>query len=283
MPIFDQISIYGPGLLGASIAMAIREREISKKIKIWARRAETLEICREKPWCDYVTDDTHSGYRGSELIVLCTPVENIITLIEQILPKTESGVLITDVGSVKNDICASADCFQNLQCGDFVGAHPMAGSDKSGLNHASSNLFDDRTCFVTPLKHTQTSSVDKVTNFWTSLGMSIQLESPEKHDWIVAQTSHLPHFISSSLARYLESTNLECSSLGGAGLRDSTRIAGGDPELWAQIMRSNQENLVEALKLWLKSTEEALGFLNDGKWEELKAFLEEGAIFRKNL
>ena len=117
MPIFDQISIYGPGLLGASIAMAIREREISKKIKIWARRAETLEICREKPWCDYVTDDTHSGYHKSELIVLCTPVENIITLIEQILPKTESGVLITDVGSVKNDICASADFFQNLQCG----------------------------------------------------------------------------------------------------------------------------------------------------------------------
>ena len=76
---------------------------------------------------------------------------------------------------------------------------------------------------------------------------------------------------------------MECSSLGGAGLRDSTRIAGGDPELWAQIMRSNQGNLVEALKLWLKSTEEALGFLNDGKWEELKAFLEEGAIFRKNL
>ena len=194
MPIFDQISIYGPGLLGASIAMAIREREISKKIKIWARRAETLEICREKAWCDYVTDDTHSGYQGSELIVLCTPVENIITLIEQILPKTESGVLITDVGSVKNDICASADCFQNLQCGDFVGAHPMAGSDKSGLNHASSNLFDDH-FFFAPLKCTQTSSVDKVTNFWTSLGMSIQLESPENTTGLWLKPAICPFYI----------------------------------------------------------------------------------------
>ena len=283
MPIFEQVAILGPGLLGASLATAVRERKICERIVVWGRKEERLESCRAKPWCDFADRDLQKILFGSDLIVCCTPVDSIREMVGEIMPRTVKDVLVTDVGSVKESICREAREASTEESGTFVGSHPMAGSEKSGMEFASADLFLGRTCILTPDEDCPDEEVKRLTEFWGLLGMKIQVESPCRHDEIVANVSHLPHFLASSLGQYLSKRPKEWMEASGQGLRDTTRIAQGDAGLWLEIMKANQSKLSDSLDHWTKSLEEAKEFLRKGEWENLEKFLADGAHLRKSL
>jgi cyclohexadieny/prephenate dehydrogenase len=276
---FQQISILGPGLLGASLALAMKKRGLCQRVHSWSRRSETRAQAMQADWCDAVFDQARAACEGSDLVVVCTPVETIVPIIEQIASSLRPDALVTDVGSTKNLISREA---QGIAV-NFIGSHPMAGSELKGMGHASHNLFDGAACFVTPLDGDRDSEIVRLQNLWQAIGMRVVTTNPEKHDEIVAHISHLPHLLASCLCGYLGGMDANWKSLAGGGLRDTTRIAAGDPTLWKQILEQNREEILRAIDGFEGELQALKGALLDKKTPELIARLERGKQFRDSL
>jgi prephenate dehydrogenase len=279
---FDRICILGPGLLGASIAIAAKQRKLANSVTTWSRRAETRAKCLAQSWCDKVADSPTTAAADANLIVICTPVSTIIPILELIAPTIASGTLITDVGSTKSLICNAAAKIK-LDKGRFIGSHPMAGSDQTGLENARGNLFDNAVCFTTPDQNCPENDHQLLKAFWQALGMHVHTTSAKQHDAIVAQISHLPHLIASTLCTQLATIHPEWALLSGPGLRDATRIAGGDPTLWQDIFIHNAPAVLKSLddfETYLKKIRQAIESTDA---DSLFKFLKTGQLFRQNL
>jgi prephenate dehydrogenase len=278
---FDQITILGPGLLGASIGIAARERGLAKRIVSWSRRVETRANCLKQSWCSDVFDCPEAACKGSQLVIVCTPVQTIVPLLTRLSKGLESGALITDVGSTKSRICREA---KGVDLGDatFIGSHPMAGSEQTGMAHARGDLFDTAACIVTPLEDTPAQQAGRIAAFWEALGMQVTHVSPERHDEIVAHISHLPHLLASALCSFLAGKAPAWKSLAGKGLLDTTRIASGDPELWQQILESNRDEVVRAINGLEEEIHQIKSALINQNTASLKQRLERGKNFRDN-
>lgn len=244
---FQQITILGPGLLGASLAMAVKQRGLAARIATWSRRPESRAKCLDQSWCDAVLETPEEAVAGSDLVILCTPVQTIVPLLTQIRPALDEGALITDVGSTKSLICREARSVLEGHPATFLGAHPMAGSEQAGMEHAQSDLFEDAACILTPLDDASTETIARLSAFWDALGMTVSTASPEKHDEIVAHVSHLPHLLASTLCGYLATQDKTWRTLAGGGLRDTTRVASGDPQLWKQILEQNSDEVLRSI------------------------------------
>jgi cyclohexadieny/prephenate dehydrogenase len=245
---FQQITILGPGLLGASLAMAVKERGLAARVVTWSRRPESRAMCLNQSWCDAVFDSPEEAVAGSDLVVICTPVQTIVPLLVQIRPALAADTLISDVGSTKSLICREARSALEGHSATFLGAHPMAGSEQAGMEHAQSDLFEKAACILTPLDEASSAAIAKLSAFWETLGMTVSIVSPEKHDEIVAHVSHLPHLLASTLCGYLATQDDTWRTLSGRGLRDTTRIASGDPQLWKQILEQNSDEVLRAIE-----------------------------------
>ncbi len=245
---FQQITILGPGLLGASLAMAVKERGLAARVVTWSRRPETRAKCLNHSWCDTVLETPEQAVAGSDLVVICTPVQTIVSLLAQIRPALAASALVTDVGSTKSLICREARSALEGHSATFLGAHPMAGSEQAGMEHAQADLFENAACILTPLDDASTEAIAKLSAFWDALGMTISTVSPEKHDEIVAHVSHLPHLLASTLCGYLATQDNTWRNLAGGGLRDTTRVASGDPQLWKQILEQNSDEVLRAIE-----------------------------------
>ena len=283
MPFFNRITILGPGLLGASLAMAIKKKKLSEKTRVWARKPKALQKCLEQEWCDETFDNLEDAVIDSDLVIICTPVDHIERVLNEIMPKCSENTIITDVGSVKESICKAASEAMIESGGTFIGSHPMAGSEKSGMDYASAELFENRTCLITPDPEKSTDDIEKLENFWKCLGMRVLRQTPEEHDWIVSNISHLPHLIASSLSSHLSSNPKKWSEMAGQGLKDTTRVAQGDPALWCEIMKSNHRNLSKSLELWIESVNRIRDILREGNWEDLTEYLADAAEYRKGI
>ena len=274
-----QLTILAPGLLGGSVARAAREHGVARQIVIWARRPETRLALRAQPWCDAVADTPEAAVRDATLVVVAAPVDRIVPLVEQIAPALAAGAVVTDVGSVKADIVRLASLALGTRS-HFVGSHPMAGSEKTGWEHGKASLFKQRTCFVTPQAQTAASAVERVVAFWHALGAEVVSVSPDQHDEIVAHISHLPQLIASNLCAFLAQKNPAWRNYAGGGLRDTTRIAGSDPQLWRSILEQNRDEILRALR---KFQDELHGFqiaLSNRDYIEVAARLERGKAYR---
>lgn len=276
---FSQITILAPGLLGASVAKAVRSRNLAEKINIWSRRAETRHQLLGRDWCDKVCQTPEEAVLGSELIVICTPVEKIVPLTEQIAADLSPTAIVTDVGSVKSEVTRQGTSTLEGKA-IFVGSHPMAGSEKTGMENSSANLFQGRPCFITPLESTPESAIQKTTSFWSELGLAVTTTSPETHDEIVAHISHLPHLLASTLCGLLSEKDPNWKNLSGAGLSDSTRIASGDPSLWKEILFQNKDEMLRALRAFQDKLDEVHSLLANNDPLALTAMLERGKHYR---
>ncbi len=280
---FQQLTIIGSGLLGASLGMAVKNKGLAQTIKVWARRKETLSLCKVEDWCDYAEDDLEQSVKGSEFVIICTPVETIPKIIEKIAMVSNDGTIITDVGSVKSKICYLGDqAVLNSGVG-FIGSHPMAGSENSGMGHADLNLFNGKPCIITSTEKSSRNMVEITKGFWKALNMNVYEFSPEEHDKAVAYFSHLPHLISSCLANNLEWKPKSWRKISGNGIKDCTRIAAGDPELWKQIFLMNKEPLMLALDDWENTLLKLREIIQNEDIDKILSFLEQGANFRKDL
>lgn len=280
---FEQVTIVGPGLLGASLAMALRNRDACRRIVVWARNPERVAECSGLDWCDHADHSLEKAVSGSDIIVLCTSVESIAALIPEVISLSAEGSLLTDVGSVKKKICQVGEEQGGKGKGTFIGSHPMAGSEKSGMSHARPDLFEGKPCIVTSPINVPDSLHRSLHDFWERVGMKVHDMSAEEHDRCVAHVSHLPHLLSSSLAHCLDEINVDWRSLCGQGLRDTTRIAEGNSDLWEQILLSNKSNVLAALAELESSISLAKNYLANEQGSELREFLETGVHFRKSL
>jgi prephenate dehydrogenase len=262
--------------------MKAREKQLCERIVVWSRRAESRDNCAVQTWCDAVCDDPKTAVKGSDLVVICTPVKTIPTLLETITPALQAGTLLTDVGSTKQLICAKADQLSG-ETFNFVGAHPMAGSEKSGLAHARADLFDSAACILTPTSKTQADAVATIQAFWQALGTRVYTMSAEAHDETVAHISHLPHLLAAAICSNLNKKDSIWAELSGPGLRDTTRVAAGDPDLWQQILLQNKSSVLSALEEFEASLARFKGALQDEDDEALRKLLGSGKEYRDQI
>jgi len=257
----SQLSIIAPGLLGASVAKAVYEKGLSIGVEgsaskdvlrtstIWARREEVRREIVKQPWCDAAPESLAEAVREASFVVIAAPVTHIVPLVRELAPQLPARAIVTDVGSVKGEICrdAHAALAKLAPHAHFVGSHPMAGSEKTGWEHAQAGLFEGRTCFVTPLTETAPNATDTVAAFWQALGAKVVRVAPTEHDEIVAHISHLPQALASTLCAALAREDADWHRYSGGGLRDTTRIAGSDPQLWRTIFEQNRDAVLRAL------------------------------------
>lgn len=281
--VLDQLTILAPGLLGASVAMAARRCAAARRIVVWARRPEIRVQLGAAAWCDEVRATPEAAAEGAALVVICAPVDTIPALAATIRPHLPAGAIVTDVGSVKGELCRRAAAPYAAGGPVFVGSHPMAGSEKCGHEAASADLFRGRSCFVTPLEDTPAPPVEALVRFWAALGCEVVTMHPDRHDEIVAHVSHLPHLAAACLCGLLAGRNPDWRNLAGPGLRDTTRVASGDPKLWRGILAENRDEVLRALRSYqdeLQALHAALANRND---LELLALLERGKVWRDKL
>ena len=276
---FDQITILAPGLLGGSVAKAVRTRGLARRIVVWSRRPESRLKLRDQPWCDAVADTAEAAATGANLTVIAAPVDKITDLACLIAPHLPSGAIVTDVGSVKGEICRHAHTAL-IKHGHFVGAHPMAGSEKTGWEHSSPDLFARRACFVTPLPKTDPAAVETVVKFWHELGAEVTTLDPDAHDEIVAHISHLPQVLASTLCAFLAKKNPGWRNFAGGGLRDTTRIAASDPQLWRTILEQNRDEILRALRQFQDELQAMQASIANRDWLDVVARLECGKAYR---
>jgi cyclohexadieny/prephenate dehydrogenase len=280
VPSLEQLTILAPGLLGGSVARAARARNAAKRIVLWARRPEVRLKLRGQPWCDLVPDTAEEAARVADLVVIAAPVDKIVPLAQQIAPALSPDAVVTDVGSVKGDIARLGQVALSSTRAHFVGAHPMAGSEKTGWEHGTAELFDRRTCFVTPLPDSAANAVAKVVSFWSELGSEVVTVSPDQHDEIVAHISHLPQILASSLCSFLGTKNPAWRNYAGGGLRDTTRIAGSDALLWRSILEQNHDEVLRALRQYEDELHQFQIALANRDYAEVVTRLERGKAYR---
>ncbi|WP_414664221.1 prephenate dehydrogenase [Horticoccus sp. 23ND18S-11] len=279
MAALAQLTILAPGLLGGSVARAARERHAAERIVLWARRPEARQQLREQPWCDDVADTPEEAVRNASLVVVAAPVDLIIPLTKQIAPSLPAGAIVTDVGSVKGDIARLGGAALASRA-HFIGAHPMAGSEKTGWEHGQAGLFNRRTCFVTPLPESDPQAVETVVSFWRALGAEVVTVGADEHDEIVAHISHLPQVIASTLCSFLAQKNSAWRNHAGGGLRDTTRIAGSDPQLWRSILEQNRDEVLRALRKYEDELHQFQIALANRDYVDVVARLERGRAYR---
>jgi prephenate dehydrogenase len=277
--VFDQIAILAPGLLGASVARAARHYGAAKRITLWARRPEVRHQLKGQPWCDRVADTPADAVQAAGLVIVCAPVDQIAALVRQTAPALAPDAIVTDVGSVKGEICRQSH--KVLAPGhNFVGSHPMAGSEKTGWEHGRADLFVRRAVFVTPLPETDPRAAEKVAAFWTALEADVASLEPDAHDEIVAHISHLPQVLASTLCASLARRDPKWRNFSGGGLRDTSRIAGSDARLWRTILEQNRDEVLRAVRAYQEELHGMERALANRDWFEVQAILERGKVYR---
>lgn len=237
------LTIVGVGLIGGSLAAAVKARGLAGRVIGVGRSTAKLAGAIELGLIDEATDDLAGAARQSDLVVFCTPVDRVVAGVREAAAVARCGTLITDAGSTKVEICEALET--GLPPGvEFIGSHPLAGSEKSGYEFSNPQLFANRVCVLTPHARTSASGLQKLRSFWTGLEARLVEMSPAAHDRAVAEISHFPHVAASVLALTLAP---EHQALAARGFRDTTRIAAGDTDLWASILIDNAEQVVQSL------------------------------------
>jgi prephenate dehydrogenase len=246
---WKRITLIGVGLLGGSLGLALKQRRLAGSVVGFVRRAASVREVVQAGAVDEATRDLATAVAGSDLIILCTPIAQMRPLMMRMQPSLERGAIITDVGSVKGSVVHDLESPARQVGAHFVGSHPMAGAEKTGVAAARADLFSGAVCVVTPSLTAAPVAVRKVEQLWRSLGARLLRLTPELHDQLVSRSSHLPHLVASQLAHYVLDPGHPARqlSLCANGFRDTTRIASSSPEMWRDIVLANRRNLVGAL------------------------------------
>ena len=273
MKLFGKMTVIGVGLLGASLARACKERGLVEEITGYGRNRENLEKARVLKVIDHCSTDLAEAVKDADLVVLCTPVTSIIPLIQNMISKIRPGTLITDVGSVKETIVKEAEKLVPKGV-FFVGSHPIAGGENSGLEASTANLYQGAKCIVTPTDKTNNSALEKISALWQAVGMQIINLSAEEHDFVFGAVSHLPHIVVYALMNTLGSLrtqdNREVTAFSGAGLKDITRIASSDPVMWRDICLSNRNHSLDLIDRFQNKLDEIRSTIEKGDGQALK-------------
>lgn len=281
MSVERSIAIFSPGLLGGSLIKTILQRMPGVEIRVWARREEAVQEVRREMPAVLATTNVAEAVHGASLAILCMPIQHMPDIARQMADcNLADDLLVTDVGSVKGSVVNALEPILAKTKAVFIGSHPMAGSQRTGLANASGDLFHRAACLVTPTANTRREHLDRLRAFWVKLGCRVREMTPQAHDQCVARISHLPHAMAvlTTLAALQRDTSVLDSSAGG--FRDTTRVAGGDPAMWAGIFLNNRDEVIAALEDAAGAMLELVEMLRSMDEEALRRFLAKAKALR---
>lgn len=265
------ICIIGLGLLGASVALSVRRAMSGVKIVGFSHRQSTRQKAIDQNILDEVFETAQQAAEKADLIILATPICTFKDYFAQISPVLKKGAIVTDVGSTKVYAHQWAKKFIKNPKAFFVGSHPIAGSEKQGLDFARDDLFIGAKCIVTFDKSTSKTALQKVRSFWQKLGCKVQTMSPAEHDRILAYVSHLPHI---SAACLVNTNSLKDLYSAGKGFMDCSRVASGPENIWVDILLTNPKNILRGIDRYihqLRQFRQALAKSDANRLEKLLA------------
>jgi prephenate dehydrogenase len=249
---FNKVSIIGVGLLGASFALALRENRLCKTIYGYGRGEDNLKRAKKQGIIDNYTLNAADACENSDLILLATPVGVFKNIIETVRTSFKKGAIVTDVGSVKGGLVYEIDALMPDGV-YYIGSHPIAGSDKSGIDDARADLFNNAKCIITPTANSNSTVNKIIISLWESLGAKAEIMEPHKHDEIYAAVSHLPHIVAYAIVNTLGDVNSDYIEYAGQGFKDTTRIALSSPEIWRDISIFNKDNLITLMDIFRRN------------------------------
>ena len=278
---FGVVAIVGTGLIGGSIGLGLKERGLASSIIGVGYRKASINKALKINAIDEGTLKVEEAVKQADIIILATSVSLIPDYAKKIIPLMKKSAILTDVGSTKGFIVSQVNDEIKTKRGggktNFIGAHPLAGSEKRGIDSARSDLFEGSVCVLTPTSLNSKKSITRLSNLWKALGAKISIMTPSKHDEILAFVSHLPHFVASSLAGVIEEKHWKFAA---SGLRDTTRIASGDPDLWLSISKQNKQKIIEALRCFSEEVKCTLDDLERGNDKKLLGRLKKAKTVR---
>ncbi len=278
------IVILGLGLMGASLALALKKRGITGRITGYARREETRIRAMDNGMLDAVFDDPAEAVREADIAVICVPIWTIAKLAEQIAGALKPGAVVTDVGSTKSELLKTMDIAFRDSAGYFIGSHPIAGSEKTGMEAGNPDLYDGRLTIVCPSKHTPDTAEQAVVALWKSAGSDVVEMSPAEHDAMLASTSHLPHMVAAALARSVADDDPAMKAdFCGTGFKDTTRVASGSADMWVDIIDTNRVALEAELDRFNEELQGLIGILRGGDSDDIRKWLQEAAAARNEI
>ncbi|GKX31074.1 prephenate dehydrogenase [Vallitalea longa] len=243
----QKVGFIGLGLIGGSLAKAIKDHYENSKIIAYDIKITSLEKAMKENIIDQYTTEINNNFRDCQIIFLCAPVENNIHAMNKLLPIINNNCIITDVSSTKEKIITAA---LDMNCNNFIGGHPMTGSEKSGISAADRHLFENAYYILTPLPDTSKDKIDILQIFITELGALPVVIEPSEHDFVTATISHVPHVIASTLVNVvskLDTPDKHMHTLAAGGFKDITRIASSSPAMWQQICLTNNKQIIKVI------------------------------------
>ena len=244
---FTQLGLIGCGLMGGSFALALKRAGLVQRVVGYSKSPSTTERARQLGIIDVAAESALLAVSGSDLVLVAVPVAATENTLKSIRGLIEPGMLVMDVGSTKRDVVDAARRALREKVGHFVPAHPIAGKEDSGIEHADASLYAGRQVILTPLPQSEAALVQKATDLWSGLGSQVLIMSPENHDAAFAAVSHLPHLLAFAFfsAVVNQPAGQDFLSLAGPGFRDFTRIAASNPEIWRDILVANREEVLK--------------------------------------
>ena len=281
----EKLYIFGVGLIGGSIALKARSLNIFDEIVgIGRSGGNSLDNLVATGTLDSSSSEIDKDINKASLIIIETPVEQTKLILRKIEPFLDVNTIITDVGSTKSIVMIDAQLALRNKVSQFIGSHPIAGSEKHGASAAKKDLFDGKNIILTPNKNNSLEQITKLTKFWVSLGGVVTNMKADEHDQIFSTISHLPHLLAFSLVNLINNKKNKDTlfNFAASGFRDFSRIAASSPEVWRDISIQNQESIISDLKLFQKEIIKLTNFLESKDQKSLEEYLKLASNTRKN-
>ena len=281
---FEQLGLIGCGLMGGSFALAMKRAGLVKRIVGYSKSPSTTDRARQLGVIDIEAPSALLAVSGADIVLIAVPVAATESTFKAIKHLVTPQMLIMDVGSTKRDVIDAARRALREQVGSFVPAHPIAGREVAGVEHADADLYAGKQVILTPIERTLTVQLQKAVDVWSALGCRVVKMSPEAHDAAFAAVSHLPHLLSFALMNAIsgQTHGKDYLSLAGPGFRDFTRIAAGDPKVWRDIMLSNREELLAQSKIFQRNLQALELMIANNNGDALEGLIEQASLTRAN-
>ena len=266
----NKITIVGVGLIGGSLARALKEKNLAKTVFGYGRDRSRLEEAKKHNIIDDYSTQIEEAVNHADIIVIATPVGTFRNIFNEVKPLIADDVIISDVGSTKTNIVDIAKEILGDKSQCFVPAHPIAGKEKSGFEASDGNLYIGKKVIITPIEDNSSESIQVIESMWKNVGAEVDFMSPQSHDDLLGMTSHLPHMLAFSLVNYLVDQNPSASIYAGGGFKDFSRIASGDAVMWRDICLQNKDKIITHLRGYQSTVEELIDAIDQEERDKLE-------------
>ena len=266
----NKITIVGVGLIGGSLAKALKEKNLAKTVFGYGRDRSRLEEAKKLNIIDDYSTQIEKAVSHADIIVIATPVGTFRNIFSEVKPLIVDDVIISDVGSTKTNIVDIAKEILGDKSQCFVPAHPIAGKEKSGFEASDGNLYIGKKVIITPIEDNSSESIQVIESMWKNVGAEVDFMSPQSHDDLLGMTSHLPHMLAFSLVNYLVDQNPSASIYAGGGFKDFSRIASGDAVMWRDICLQNKDKIISHLRGYQSTVEELIDAIDQEERDKLE-------------